>query len=265
MVASGEPIGYNRPVMRERVRVTGLSKTKLFPGKDGKLCPKKVLDKVDMTVREGEIFVILGPTGSGKSTLLRMLNRLEVPDSGKIFLDGKDTEQYDILDVRRKIGMVFQSPVLFDGRVEEDILFGQRLRGTADRALAGQLAKLVGLPNHLLDRTTRELSAGEKQKVAIARALANQPEILLMDEPTSALDPSSRLHIEEFIKKARNAGPTVILVTHDVEQAKRLADRLLLLIEGERVTEGSKAEIFGIDASEITKKFLSGNLEVTQQ
>jgi len=258
-------MGYNAAAMKDRIRVTGLSKTKLFPDKDGKLYPKRVLDHIDMTVNQGETFVILGPTGSGKSTLLRMLNRLEVPDSGEVFFDGKDAEEYDILELRKKIGMVFQTPALFEGRVEDDILFGQRLQGTTDPALPAQLAAVVGLPDRLLNRMTRELSAGEKQKVAVARALANQPEILLMDEPTSALDPSSRLLIEKFMKNIPDSGPTVVLVTHDVEQAKRLANRVLVLIDGKNVAEGPRNEVFGHDASEIVKKFLSGNLEVNQK
>lgn len=251
--------------MKERLKAEDLVKTKCLPDKDGKPCPAKVLDHVSMTVYEGEVFVILGPTGCGKTTLLRMLNKLEVPDSGRIFLDGADTDELDVTELRRRVGMVFQSPVVFEGSVEDDILYGRRLRDDRDMSSAAQFASTVGLSKNFINRTTKALSVGEKQKVTIARALANEPEILLMDEPTSALDPSSKLCIEKLIRDSVNMGPTVVMVTHDVEQARRLADRVLILVEGKRVAEGPRSEIFGEDAPQIVKQFLSGNLEVTDK
>lgn len=249
--------------MKEKLKAEDLVKTKCLPDKCGKPCPTKVLDHVSMTVYEGEVFVILGPTGCGKTTLLRMLNKLEVPDTGKVFLDGTDTDELDVTELRRKVGMVFQTPAVFEGSVEDDILFGRKLRDDRDRSSAAQFASTVGLSKNFINRMTSELSVGEKQKVTIARALANEPDLLLMDEPTSALDPSSRQRIESLIRNSVSNGPTVVMVTHDVKQAARLADRVLLLIEGRKVAEGPKSEIFGEDASRIVKQFLSGNLEVT--
>jgi len=251
--------------MKERLRVIGLSKTKYLPDKNGRLQPKKVLDNIDFAVNDGEVFVILGPTGSGKTTLLRMLNRLDVPDSGRILFDGKDTEEWDVLELRRKIGMVFQTPALFDGTVEEDVLYGHRLRGDKDHAIAAELLSKAGLSTGFLHRSTRELSAGEKQKVAIARALANQPEVLLMDEPSSAQDPSSKASFENFVRKAAGTGLTVVMVTHDVEQARRLANRILLIVDGQKTAEEETRRLFGEDAPEIAKRFLEGNMEVTQE
>ena len=251
--------------MNEKLKAKDLVKTKSLPDKTGQPYPTKILDNVDMTAYEGEVFVILGPTGSGKTTLLRMLNKLEVPDSGKIFLNGTDIDELDVTELRRKVGMVFQNPAVFEGSVEDDILYGRRLRDDHDRGPAAQFASTVGLSKNLINRMTKELSAGEKQKVTVARALANEPDILLMDEPTSALDPTSKQRIEDFIKNSVSKGPTIIMVTHDVDQAKRLADRVLLLIEGKKVAEGPGSEIFGEGASQIVKQFLSGNLEVTEE
>lgn len=251
--------------MEERLKALDLIKTKSFPDKWGKPCPAKVLDRVDMTAYKGEVLVILGPTGSGKSTLLRMLNRLEVPDSGKIFLDGTDVEALDVTELRRKVGMVFQSPVVIEGSVGDDILYGRKLRNDSEKNLAVRFASTAGLSEDFINRTTKELSVGEKQKVAIARALANEPEILLMDEPTSALDPSSKLHIENLIRDTVHNGPTIIMVTHDVDQARRLADRVLILIKGKGIAEGPGSEIFAESAPQIVKQFLSGNMEVTDK
>ncbi len=246
--------------MKVRLEAVGVSKTKLFPDKKGACHPRKVLDSVDMSVREGEVFVILGPTGSGKTTLLRMFNKLEVPDSGDVLFDGVSAGEWDVLELRRRIGLVFQNPTLLEDYVEDDILYGPRLRGGPDGTLAGELAARVGLAEHLLSRRTEELSAGERQKVAIARALANRPEILLMDEPSSAQDPSSKSSLEEFISESAASGLTVVLVTHDVAQAKRLADRVLLIVDGKGVLGGTKTEVFGEGAPEIARKFIEGSL-----
>jgi ABC-type proline/glycine betaine transport system ATPase subunit len=251
--------------MGERLKVTGLSKTKYLPDERGRPKPRRVLDDIHMSVNEGEVFVILGPTGSGKSTLLRMLNRLDVPDSGTVLLDGKNTEDWDVLDLRKRIGMVFQVPALFDGTVEEDILLGRKLRGETGQSMAAELASRVGLSAEFLHRSTKELSAGEKQKVAIARALANEPEILLMDEPSSAQDPSSKMNLEAIIREVTKAGLTVVMVTHDVQQAKRLANRVLLLIDGKGVAQGGADEVLTDNASALVKRFLNGNMEVDEQ
>jgi putative ABC transport system ATP-binding protein len=251
--------------MKVRLEAIHISKTKLFPDKKGRDHPRKVLDSVDMAVHEGEVFVILGPTGAGKTTLLRMFNRLEVPDSGNVLFDGGSTEEWDVLELRRKIGLVFQSPALLADYVRDDILYGPKLRGNPDGGLAGELAKRVGLPEHLLSRQTEELSAGERQKVSIARALANRPEILLMDEPSSAQDPSSKSNLEEFIREFVASGLTVVLVTHDVAQAQRLADRVLLLVDGKGVLEGARDEVFGEGAPEIARKFIEGTFRTGER
>jgi putative ABC transport system ATP-binding protein len=251
--------------VRDRLKVIGLSKTKYLPDKTGRPRPRKVLDSIDMKVIEGEVFVILGPTGSGKTTLLRMLNRLEIPDCGKILFDGKDVGEWDVLELRRRIGMVFQTPAFLDNTVLDDILYGLKLRGEADQSTAAELASRVGLSEDFLHRSTEELSAGEKQKVAIARALANQPEILLMDEPSSAQDPSSKMGFESFMRGATETGLAVVMVTHDVHQAERLADRVLLLVEGRKVAEGQTSDLFGKNASEPVRRFLNGNMEVNSR
>jgi putative ABC transport system ATP-binding protein len=171
---------------------------------------------------------VLGPSGSGKSTLLRLLNRLADPERGTVRYRGVDVRERDVLELRRQVGLMPQLPALLEGSVEENVRFGPRLAGReADvpRALG-----LAGLGDGFAEREARRLSVGEQQRVMLARALALEPDVLLLDEPTSALDPEARDAVEHTLLDLRERlSLSYVLVTHDHDQASRLADRVLTL------------------------------------
>nr|XP_011464728.1 PREDICTED: ABC transporter I family member 17 isoform X2 [Fragaria vesca subsp. vesca] len=196
-----------------------------------------ILNKLSVDIPKGVIVGIIGPSGSGKSTLLRALNRLWEPPYGTVFLDGHDIKDLDVLSLRRKVGMLFQLPVLFEGTVADNVRYGPQLSG---KNLSDQdvhkLLTLAGLDSSFFSKTGSELSVGQAQRVALARTLANSPEVLLLDEPTSALDPISTEHIEGVLEKLKNKrGMTVIMVSHSIKQIQRIADVVCLLVNGEVV------------------------------
>lgn len=196
-----------------------------------------ILRNINLEIPKGVIMGVIGPSGSGKSTLLRALNRLWEPPSGTVFLDGVDICDLDVLSLRRKVGMLFQLPVLFEGTVADNIRFGPQLRGKklSDNEVHKML-KLADLEISLSDRPGSELSVGQAQRVALARTLANDPEVLLLDEPTSALDPISTQNIEDVLVKLKNnQGMTIIMVSHSIKQIQRVADVVCLLVDGEIV------------------------------
>ena len=199
-----------------------------------------VLDRVTATVCGPGVTVVAGPSGAGKSTLLRLCNRLEVPTSGVVWFDGDDIAALDPIRLRRRVGMVFQSPVLFGGTVADNLRVAAPRAG--DPALV-EVMRRVGLDPTLVDRPARDLSGGEAQRLCIARALLTGPEVLLMDEPTSALDPAHREVVERLARSLADAGTPVVWVSHDPDQVRRLADRLLVLLGG-RVASGAEADAF---------------------
>jgi len=186
----------------------------------------EILKCVDAGMPGGEITAVVGPSGAGKSTLLRAINRLIEPSSGEVYLDGVPTSGLDPLQVRRRVGMVFQIPVLFGGSVEEAVLYGARLSGKD--ADPGRLLEMVGLDVSLAGRDPQALSVGQQQRVTMARALALEPEALLLDEPTSALDQAARRRIEELVRDLNTRlGLTMVFVSHDLAQVERAADRVV--------------------------------------
>lgn len=191
----------------------------------------QILSDINLTIRQGELVTIMGTSGSGKSTLLRLINRLSEADSGAIMLSGKDIRDYPPTLLRKKIGMVFQVPVMFKGSVRDNIAFGMRLwENPMD---IETLAHDVGVPEKLLDADSKKLSVGEKQRVCIARALANQPEVLLLDEPTSSLDSESARRIEELLLSlCREQNITMLWITHEKAQAERIGGRRFILKDG---------------------------------
>ncbi|XVF41074.1 hypothetical protein PTKIN_Ptkin01aG0251000 [Pterospermum kingtungense] len=196
-----------------------------------------ILSGINVDIPKGMIVGIIGPSGSGKSTLLRALNRLWEPPSDTVFLDGHDILDLDVLALRRKVGMLFQLPVLFQGSVADNIRYGPNLRGKklSDEEVS-KLLTLADLDSSFFNKTGGELSVGQAQRVALARTLANEPEVLLLDEPTSALDPISTQNIEDVIVKLKKKkGMTVIMVSHSIKQIQRVADRVCLLVNGEIV------------------------------
>ncbi len=191
----------------------------------------QIISSLGLEVQRGELITIMGPSGSGKSTLLRLINRLSELDSGIILFNDRDTRDYDPLELRRKIGMVFQIPIVFRGSVRDNIALGMKLWGSYTDIEA--LARDMGIPEDLLDADALPLSIGEKQRVCIARALANQPEVLLLDEPTSSLDAVTAEKVEVLLlgmRRERNL--TMLWVTHDREQAKRIGGRKFMLRGG---------------------------------
>ncbi|MCX9012476.1 MAG: phosphate ABC transporter ATP-binding protein [Candidatus Methanoperedens sp.] len=194
----------------------------------------QILSGIDLEVQRGELITVMGPSGSGKTTLLRLINRLSEADSGAILLNGRDIKDYDPLELRRRAGMVFQVPLVFRGSVRDSLTLGMRLWG--NYVDIGALARDTGIPENLLDADAEQLSVGEKQRVCIARALANQPEILLLDEPTSSLDAATAEKIEGLLLNMRKERKlTMIWVTHDIDQAGRIDGRRFMLSGGRLV------------------------------
>jgi putative ABC transport system ATP-binding protein len=205
---------------------------------------KRIVDDVSFSVGSGDVLAIIGPSGSGKSSLLRLLNRLDEPTGGTVFLDGEDYRGIAPRELRRRVGMLLQQPFLFPGSVADNLAFGPDAQGKAvSRARAIELLDNVGLPGYG-ERDVARLSGGEAQRVSLARTLANEPEVVLLDEPTSALDEAAQLSVEELICDVINQrNLTCIIVTHDQAQAARMARRSLLLEEGRLVAEGPISEI----------------------
>jgi putative ABC transport system ATP-binding protein len=203
---------------------------------------KTLVTDATFEVHRGETLAIVGPSGSGKTSLLRLLNRLDEPTSGTVYLDGTDYRQIAPRDLRRRVGMVTQRPYLFPGTVAENLRFGPQQRGEQlTDAQVEELLAGVGLAGYAL-RGVANLSGGEAQRVSFARTLANQPDVLLLDEPTSALDDDAKAEVEALMRQiAQQRELTSVVVTHDRAQAARLAKRALL-IEAGRIVRDAPAE-----------------------
>jgi ABC-type Fe3+/spermidine/putrescine transport system ATPase subunit len=203
-----------------------------------------IVNDVSLEVRRTELVGIVGPSGSGKSSFLRLLNRLDEPTSGAVFLAGQDYRQLPPRELRRLVGIVTQRPFLFPGNVASNLRFGPLQRGeTLPDADVSALLERVALPGFAA-RDVVNLSGGEQQRVSLARALANRPEVLLLDEPTSALDEAAKSGVEELIcKLARETSLTCVLVTHDREQARRMCQRVAIMEQGRLIQTGTPAEV----------------------
>jgi len=211
----------------------------------GRVVNDKILvEDATFELQSGEVLAIVGPSGSGKSSLLRLLNRLDEPTSGTVYLEAIDYRQIAPRDLRRKLGLVNQRPYLFAGTVEENLRFGPAQRGESlPQDAINQLLARVGLKGYA-SRNVANLSGGEAQRVSVARTLANSPLVLLLDEPTSALDETSKREVESAVQNiVRDHGLTCVLVTHDTAQASRLAERALLLEAGRIVRAGRIEEV----------------------
>ncbi len=209
---------------------------------------KTILEGITFEARRGETLAVTGPSGSGKSSLLRLLNRLDEPSAGTVYLDGVDYRSLPPRELRRRVAMVTQTPFLFPGTAADNVRYGPRQQGKelADEEVEALLER-VGLAG-MAGAEAVHLSGGEAQRLSLARALANDPGALLLDEPTSALDRDAKSAIEELICRiARESGVACVMVTHDLAQAVRVAQRAVVLREGRLVRYGEVAEVLAAE------------------
>jgi phosphate transport system ATP-binding protein len=234
--------------------------------------PKHVLKNINIKMKENVVTAVIGPSGCGKTTLIRCLNRMHeiVPGarvSGRVLLDGEDIYEKDVdpVAIRRRIGMIFQKPNPFPMMsIYDNVAAGLKLNGMRDKSkLDGivekslKMAILFDEVKEDLSKSGASLSGGQQQRLCIARALAVEPEVLLMDEPCSALDPLATARIEELIRMLAEEY-TVIIVTHNMQQAARVSDYTAFLYLGELVEYGSTKDIFENPKSELTEKYITG-------
>lgn len=227
----------------------------------------RVLNEISFSLQRGEVVVFIGPSGCGKSTFLRCLNKLEPIDSGNIYFNGsiitgdKEKSEKKVHEIRQKIGMVFQSYELFPNKtILENIMLSPRIvqkrKKEEVKEEAEQLLKRVGLFDKK-DNYPRQLSGGQKQRVAIVRSLIMHPEILLLDEITAALDPEMVREVLQVVLELAKEGMTMVIVTHEMEFAKAVADRIVFLDGGVIVEEGEPKKFFEHPKTERAKKFLN--------
>ena len=224
---------------------------------------KPILKGVSFELKPGTCLTLLGPSGSGKSSLLRCLNRLETIDSGTITLEGVDIRTLNPAEIRRRVGLVFQSPALLPLSLAENIALGPKLAGNilSEEDLLARLRE-VGLAGMPPDRRVDTLSIGEQQRVALAQVLANDPQVLLLDEPTSALDPTAMLTIERLIQSIHRTKKTATLwVTHDLAQARRIDAETLVLVEGKILAQGPIRQLMDSENKDALQRFFQGDLQ----
>lgn len=221
---------------------------------------KIILHNISSTIMEGELITIIGPSGSGKSTFLSLINRMTDPDSGTLYFKGTPYAELDVLQLRRKIGIVFQQPTMISGTVKENIALGPSLfREKMSEAEIDELLVNVGLPPGIKSQEARSLSGGQKQRVSLARTLANRPEVLLLDEVTASLDPNSTEEIETLIKKIHGMGKTILWVTHNLSQARALGQFTWVFAAGKIIEQGQTEELFTSPAHPVTKEFIESS------
>jgi phosphate transport system ATP-binding protein len=233
---------------------------------------KRAVNEVDLPVRQGEVLALIGPSGCGKTTLLRSLNRLvdltaSARRSGRILLDDEDVDLLDVTRLRRRVGMLFQQPNPFPMSIFDNVAYGLRNRGSR-RPSRRQLESIViesleraGLLDEVKDNLNHPalaLSGGQQQRLCIARSLAVKPEVLLLDEPCSALDPLSTAVIEETVTQLR-ADVAIVIVTHNLQQAQRIADQVAFMYLGDLIEYGPAGQIFGAPRAERTRAYVSGS------
>jgi phosphate transport system ATP-binding protein len=232
---------------------------------------KQVLKRVSLDMKERQITAMIGPSGCGKSTLLRVLNRMNevIPDTrlqGEVLLDGNDiyASGVDVVEVRKRVGMVFQQPNPFPKTIYENIVFGPKMLGRRDKAYLNETVerslRAAALWDEIKDDLSKSglaLSGGQQQRLCIARALAIEPEVILMDEPCSALDPVSTLKIEELMQELKKQY-TIVIVTHNMQQAARVSDWAGFLLLGELVEYAETNEIFSRPQDKRTEDYITG-------
>lgn len=231
----------------------------------------KALKNINMQIEEGLVTAFIGPSGCGKSTFLKILNRMQdlVPGTkvdGLVTLDGRSIydRSFNVNDLRKKVGMVFQQPNPFPKSIYDNIAYGPRTHGIKDSATLDQIveeslkgAAIWDTVKDKLHQNATALSGGQQQRICIARAIANNPEVLLMDEPTSALDPISTNKIEELVHELKEKY-TVVIVTHNMQQAARISDKTAFFLSGEVIEFGETEQIFGFPVDKRTDDYISG-------
>ena len=238
---------------------------------------KKALNRVNISVEKGEIAGVIGHTGSGKSTLIQHFNALLIPSEGRVFFCGEPInarEKAELVALRQRVGLVFQYPEhqLFETTVFKDVAFGLKLRSEPESLINEKVKKAlnaVGLGEEFFEKSPFDLSGGEKRRVAIAGALATEPEALILDEPAAGLDPAHRnALLGQIVKMRDETGITVILVSHSMDDIARFADKIFVMSNGEVVLSGAPREVFskhayltqiGLDAPQITRLLLRLN------
>ncbi len=216
---------------------------------------KTLVDDVDLSLSQDSFTVIMGPNGAGKSLLVRLLHGLIRPTSGEIFWGGHAMSAA----VRKRQAMVFQRPVLLRRSVAANIDFVLRLSGRVHKARRREILAMVGLAERER-QPARLLSGGEQQRLALGRALATEPRVLFLDEPTASLDPASTLMIEQIVGQAHRSGVKIVFITHDVGQARRLADDVVFMHRGKLVEHTPAERFFSEPASRAARDFLAGRI-----
>lgn len=227
------------------------------------------LKDVKINIAKNAVTAFIGPSGCGKSTFLRTLNRMNdlidgVRIDGKITLDGSDIQKYDVIELRKRVGMVFQKPNPFPMSVYDNIAYGPRVHGLRDKRKLDEIVekslKSAAIWDEVKDRLKKSalgLSGGQQQRLCIARVLAVEPEVLLMDEPTSALDPGSTLKIEDLMEQLKKHY-TVVIVTHNMQQAGRISDYTAFFLTGEIVEYDKTENIFYKPRDKRTEDYITG-------
>lgn len=225
----------------------------------------EVLKDVSLSIADGEVVALIGPSGSGKSTTLRIMNFLEQPTSGEVFFKGKPVEQKNLVEMRKKIGMVFQHFHLFPHMtVLENVAFAPVITGKKTKEEADETARALIDAMGLGDKTDvypKALSGGQKQRIAIARSLAMEPELMLFDEVTSALDPEMVGEVLRVMKDLAEKGMTMVVVTHEMGFAREVADRTIFMADGQIMEDAPSDTFFTAPQTERAKDFLSRVLE----
>ena len=229
----------------------------------------QALHNINLTVKEQEIMAFIGPSGCGKSTLIKSINRMNdlvegCRITGKILLDGKDINKIDTNQLRKRVGMVFQKPNPFPMSIYDNVAFGPITHGIRKKHVLGEIVekalKDAAIWDEVKDRLEKSalgLSGGQQQRLCIARALAVQPEVLLMDEPTSALDPISTAKIEDLVRSLSEKY-TIIIVTHNMQQASRISHNTAFFLHGKIVECNATKEIFGNPKEKETEDYITG-------
>lgn len=231
----------------------------------------QALDNINMTIKQNKVTAFIGPSGCGKSTFLRVINRMNdliprVKISGTVLFDGENiySDKVDVVELRKRVGMVFQSPNPFPKSIFDNVAYGPRVHGTKDKKVLAEIVERslcqAALWDEVKDRLYRPalgLSGGQQQRLCIARAMAMEPEVLLMDEPTSALDPISTMKIEELLHGLKEKY-TIVIVTHNMQQAARVSDETAFFLSGVLVEQGATADIFTKPKEQRTEDYITG-------